>query len=183
MSQDSEWGVRRGVAANLTSSQELLKQLAMDSVEEVQIAVAANPNSSMAILEDLWTRSRSTRSTVIENPVCTEIFLKSVYEEALLPKDDQDETWDDDIRGDTNIRESIARRSDLSSEFLKILVLDPSHYVRRDLANNSILTDEFLKILALDANEDVREAVINNSNSSPESKATATLLGIPAKEA
>ena len=155
----------------------------MDSVEEVQIAVAANPNSSMAILEDLWTRSRSTRSTVIENPVCTEIFLKSVYEEALLPKDDQDETWDDDIRGDTNIRESIVRRSDLSSEFLKILVLDPSHYVRRDLANNSILTDEFLKILALDANEDVREAVINNSNSSPESKATATLLGIPAKEA
>jgi hypothetical protein len=54
--------------------------------------------------------------------------------------------------------------------------------VRRDLANNSILTDEFLSILALDPDEDVREAVVNNLNSSPESKAAAALLGIPAME-
>jgi hypothetical protein len=136
----------------------------------------------MTVLEELWSSSPATRSTVIENPVCTEIFLKSVYEVALLPKDDQDETWDDDIRGDTNMRQSIARRSDLSNQFLKVLVLDPSHYVRRDLANNSVLTDEFLSILALDPDEDVREAVVNNPNSSQESKAAAALLGIPAME-
>jgi hypothetical protein len=62
------------------------------------------------------------------------------------------------------------------------LVQDPSNYVRRDLASNPILTDEFLSVLALDSNEDVRGAVVDNPNSSPESKATATLLGLPEKE-
>jgi hypothetical protein len=136
----------------------------------------------MAVLEDLWTNTPDTRSTVIENPACTEIFLRSAYEAALLPKHDQDETWDDDIRGDTNTRAAIAKRSDLSHEFLTVIVKDPSHYVRRDFANNAFVTDEFLSILALDADEDVRQAVVDSPNASQESKAAATLLGLPSKE-
>ena len=106
----------------------------------------------------------------------------SAYEAALLPSDTEDNDADDDFRGDINIRGSIAKRPDLSTDFLKVLVRDPSHYVRSDLASNLVLTDEFLAILALDTNEDVRGSVVNNVNSSPESKATATLLGLPEKE-
>jgi hypothetical protein len=135
----------------------------------------------MAVLEQLWLGEAKTRSTIIENPACTEVFLKSAYEAALLPEEEQDET-DDDFRGDTTTRSAIAKRSDLSHAFLTVLVQDPSNYVRRDLASNPILTDEFLSVLALDSNEDVRGAVVDNPNSSPESKATATLLGLPEKE-
>ena len=135
----------------------------------------------MPVLEQLWSIAPATRSVVIENPTCTENFLKSAYESALLPSDDEDKDSDDDFRGDTQIRSSIVKRADLSTDFLKVLVQDPSHYVRRDLASNLLLTDQFLAVLALDSNEDVRESVVNNPNSSPESKATATLLGLPEK--
>jgi hypothetical protein len=182
LSKDSEWGVRRAVSANSASSQELLENLASDSIREVQVAVAGNPKTAMPVLEHLWSSAPDTRGVVIENPTCTENFLKSAYQAALLPTDGEDNDSDDDIRGDTNIRGSIAKRANLSNDFLKILVQDPSHYVRRDLANNLLLTDEFLAVLALDTNEDVRESVVNNPNSSPESKATATLLGLPEKE-
>ena len=124
----------------------------------------------------------ATRRNILENPTCTEPFLRAVYEQALLPEADQDETWGDDIRGDTDTRSAIAQRVNLSKEFIQIIVTDPSHYVRRDLAQNEIVTDDFLAKLALDSNEDVRQAVVNNSNSSAESRATATLLGLPAKE-
>ena len=130
----------------------------------------------------MWSSAPATRSVVIENPTCTESFLKSAYEEALLQSDDKDNDADDDFRGYINIRGSIAKRADLSTDFLNVLVLDPSHYVRRDLASNLILTDEFLAVLALDTNEDVRESVVSNPNSSPESRATATLLGLPEKD-
>jgi hypothetical protein len=182
LSKDTEWGVRCGVGANAASSKELLKNLSSDQISEVRVAVAGNANTEMSVLEELWDNAPATRSSIIENPACSEIFLNSIYQNALLPEKDQDETWDDDIRGDTNTRSAIAQRADLSIEFLKLLVVDPSHYVRRNLAENKILTDEFLSQLALDSNEGVREAVVNNPQASAESKATATLLGLPAKE-
>jgi hypothetical protein len=182
LSKDSEWGVRGGVGSNPASSKELLKILSSDQINEVQVSVAGNANTEMSALEELWNNAPATRSSIIKNPTCSEIFLKSIYQNALLPEDDQDDTWDDDIRGDTDTRSAIAQRPDLSIEFLKILVVDPSHYVRRDLAENRILTDEFLSQLALDIDEAVRQAVVENPNSSAESKAAATLLGLPAKE-
>jgi hypothetical protein len=105
-----------------------------------------------------------------------------VYEDALQPTKDQDDTWEDDVRGDTNIRESIASRADLTRKLISLLLKDPSHYVRRDLAKNVCLTAEDLSLLALDDDENVRQAVVENPNTSNESKAAATLLGLPETE-
>ena len=130
----------------------------------------------------MWTNSPATRGTIVNNPNCSEEFLIRVYEDALQPTKDQDDTWEDDVRGDTNIRESIASRADLTRKLISLLLKDPSHYVRRDLAKNVCLTAEDLSLLALDDDENVRQAVVENPNTSNESKAAATLLGLPETE-
>ena len=182
LSKDSEWGVRRSVAANPSASTELLDILSKDEVSEIHVAVAENLNTSMNTLNFLWNSSSVARSNVLKNVNCTDEFLLEVLQNALLPGRDQDETWGDEIRGDTNSRELIAERTHLSRKLIEILIDDPSYYVRRILAANSSLNENDLSKLALDTDEEVRQAVVNNPNTSSESKAAATLLGLPAKE-
>jgi hypothetical protein len=182
LAKDSEWGVRRSVAANPKVNTELLAELAKEEVDEIQIAVASNSHTTMEILQQLWISSSAARDSVIGNPNCTEEFLLNAIKEALLPKEDQDDTWDDDIRGDTNVRELIAERPDLARSLISALLDDPSHYVRKKLAANTSLNEQDLSKLSLDSNENVRQAVVENPNTSAESKAAATLLGLPAKE-
>lgn len=182
LSRDSEWGVRRSVAANPSTSTELLDILSKDEVSEIHVAVAANPRTSMGILDFLWNSSSVARDNVLKNSNCTDDFLIEVLQNALLPREDQDETWSDEIRGDTNSRELIAERSKLSRQLIEILIDDPSYYVRRKVAANTSLSESDLSKLALDSDEEVRQAVVNNPNTSSESKAAATLLGLPSKE-
>lgn len=182
LAKDSEWGVRRSVAENPKVSTDLLANLAKEDVDEIQIAVASNPLTTMEILQELWVRSSAARDSVIGNPNCTEEFLLNAIKDAMLLKEDQDDTWDDDLRGDTNIRELIAERPNLSRNLITVLIDDPSHYVRQKLAANVSLNEQDLSKLSLDAHENVRQAVVENPNTSAESKAAATLLGLPAKE-
>ena len=182
LAKDSEWGVRRSVAANPSASTELLDNLSRDEVSEIHIAVAENSNTSMSTLNFLWNSSSEARSKVLKNANCTEDFLVEVLQNALLPSQGQDETWSDDIRGDTYSRELIAERSELSRKLIEILIDDPSYYVRRKLAASTSLNENDLSKLALDTDEEVRQAVVNNPNTTSESKAAATLLGLPAKE-
>jgi hypothetical protein len=136
----------------------------------------------MQTLSELWNSSSAARDTVIGNPNCSEEFLLSALKEAMGLKVDQDETWDDDLRGDTNIRELIAERPNLTRSLIVELIEDPSHYVRQKIAANVSLNQEDLSKLALDENENVRQAVVDNPNTSQESKTAATLLGLPSKE-
>jgi hypothetical protein len=136
----------------------------------------------METLSYLWKSNPSVRTTVVGNPSCSEAFLLTAIEEALKPHGDQDESWSDDIRGETSIREAIARRTSLTRSLIEKLLADPSHYVRRDLAENAVLSESDLAILALDPDENVRQAVVENPNTSKESKAAATLLGLPDRE-
>jgi hypothetical protein len=182
LAKDSEWGVRRSVAENPTASTDLLDELSKEEVEEIQIAVASNTKTTMEILFKLWTNSSATRDSVIKNPSCTEEFLLNALKEAMLLKQDQDETWDDDLRGDTTVRENIAERPNLSRKLIDGLIIDPSHYVRQRLAANLSLNEEDLSKLSLDDDENVRQAVVENPNTSKEGKATSTLLGLPSKE-
>ena len=101
---------------------------------------------------------------------------------AMLLQEDQDDTWEDDLRGDTNTRELIAERPNLSRNLIVELLEDPRHYVRQKLAANESLSEQDLSKLSLDVDENVRQAVVNNPNTSAESKAAATLLGLPDKE-
>jgi hypothetical protein len=179
LAQDSEWGVRRSVATNFNTTQEILNRLSNEEIQEIQLAVAANPVTEMDTLSSLWTKAPSARRTVVENPSCTEEFLLEAIENALKPLPDQDETWSDDVKGDTNIREAIAKRTNLTRELIEKLIKDPSHYVRRYLASNTVLLESDLAVLALDPDENVREAVVENPNTSRESKAAAILLGLP----
>lgn len=183
LAKDSEWGVRRSVASNPKVSTEILVELAKEDIKEIQIAVASNPLTSMETLQQLWTRSTAARDSVIGNPNCTEEFLLKALKEAKLLKEDQDETWDDDLRGDTHSRELIAERPNLSRSLIVELLEDPSHYVRQKLAANESLSEQDLSKLSLDVDENVRQAVVDNPNTSDESKAAATLLGLPDKEA
>lgn len=180
--KDSEWGVRRSVAENPRVSTDLLDVLSIEEVEEIQVAVASNVKTTMDTLHHLWTNSTATRESVIKNPNCTEEFLFSALKEAMLLKEDQDETWGDDLRGDTTVRENIAERPNLSRKLINDLIIDPSHYVRQRLAANISLNEEDLSKLSLDEDENVRQAVVDNPNTSKESKAAATLLGLPSKE-
>jgi hypothetical protein len=182
LAKDSEWGVRRNVAANPNANTDLLAELATEDVGEIQIAVASNSHTTMEILQNLWISSSSTRDSVISNPNCTEEFLVNAIKEAMLPKETQDDTSDDDFRGDINIRELIAERPNLSRKLIVELLEDPSHYVRRKLAANVSLNSQDLSKLSLDVHENVRQAVVENPNTSAESKAAATLLGLPTKE-
>jgi hypothetical protein len=182
LAKDSEWGVRRSVAENPNVSIDLLSELSKEEVDEIQIAVASNIKTTMQTLSELWVDSSAARDTVISNPNCTEEFLLSALKEAMALKDDQDETWDDDLRGDTSIRELIAERPNLSRSLILELIVDPSHYVRQKIAANVSLTQEDLSKLSLDENENVRQAVVDNPNTSQESKTAATLLGLPSKE-
>ena len=182
LAQDSEWGVRRSVATNLNSTKELLSKLSNEEIPEIQLAVAANSVTAMETLQTLWNRDPSIRRTVVENPSCTEEFLLVAIEDALKLQTDQDESWDDDLKGDTNIREAIAQRSNLSRALIQKLINDPSHYVRRYLASNTQLIESDLAVLALDADENVRQAVVENPHTSNESKAAATLLGLPERD-
>ena len=182
LAKDSEWGVRRSVAANPKVSTEILIELAEEDVNEIQIAVASNSLTPMETLHQLWISSPAARDSVIVNPNCTEEFLLDVLKEATLPKKDQDDTWDDDLRGDTHTRELIAERPHLSRILIVELLEDPSHYVRRKLAANESLSEQDLSKLSLDVDENVRQAVVDNPNTSAESKAAATLLGLPDKE-
>jgi hypothetical protein len=70
----------------------------------------------------------------------------------------------------------------LTRGLIEKLLTDPSYYVRRDLAENTVLSESDLAILALDPDENVRLAVVENPNASKESKAAATLLGLPERE-
>jgi hypothetical protein len=81
-----------------------------------------------------------------------------------------------------NIRQAVARRPDLTRGLIAKLLSDPSYYVRKELAESSLLTEQDLSVLALDPSESVRQAVVENPNTSRESKAAATLLGLPDKE-
>jgi hypothetical protein len=181
LAKDSEWGVRRSVAENSKAGTDLLDELSKEEVDEIQVAVAENNNASMKILEYLWGNSKAARNTVLKNPNCSEDFLLAAFKQALLPREDQDETWDDDIRGDTTAREYIAERPNLIRKLIDELIVDPSHYIRQKLAANISLNEADLAKLSLDENENVRQAVVDNPNTSKESKAAATLLGLPSK--
>lgn len=183
LANDSEWGVRRSVAENPNVSIELLEALSKEEVDEIQVAVASNIKTTMETLASLWIKSSAAKESVIRNPNCTEEFLLSALREAMALRDDQDETWDDDLRGDTNTRELIAERPDLPRSLIVELIKDPSHYVRQKIAANLSLNQEDLSKLSLDENENVRQAVVDNPNTSKESKTAATLLGLPSKEA
>lgn len=182
LAQDSEWGVRRSVATNINATKELLNKLSNDEFQEIQLAVAENPTTAMDTLKNLWNSVPVARQTVVENPSCTEDFLLEAIEEALKLSPDQDETWDEDLKGDTSIREAIAQRTNISRALIQKLINDPSHYVRRYLASNTLLTESDLSVLALDSHENVRLAVVENPNTSNESKAAATLLGLPERD-
>ena len=182
LAQDTEWGVRRSVAQNPTASTDLLSQLATEEVDEIQVAIAENPKTTMEILHKLWSNSKAARNTVLSNPNCSEEFLLDAVKEAMQLTEDQDETWEDDLRGDTTVRENIAERPNLSRKLIDVLINDPSHYVRERLASNTSLIESDLSKLALDSHENVRQAVVENPNTSKESKAAATLLGLPTKE-
>ncbi len=182
LAKDSEWGVRRSVAKNNSANVALLDSLSKEDISEIQIAVAENPVTSMSTLQKLWDNSAAARNTVIKNPNCTESFLLEAIKGALQPSEGEDETWDDDIRGDTTVRQNIAERENLSRALIDALINDPSHYVRQRLASNLSLTADDLSKLALDSDESVRQAVVENPNTSNESKAAATLLGLPNKE-
>jgi hypothetical protein len=54
--------------------------------------------------------------------------------------------------------------------------------VREKVAANISLNQDDLSKLSLDEHENVRQAVVDNPNTSNESKAAATLLGLPSKE-
>ncbi len=182
LAKDSEWGVRRSVAQNPSTDLELLDLLSGEEISEIQLAVAENPKTMMSTLQKLWENSAAARYTVLKNPNCTDEFLLAAIKSAMQLKEDQDETWSDDIRGDTTVRENIAERVILSRALIEILIDDPSHYVRQRLASNTSLNESDLSKLALDSDENVRRAVVENPNTSSESKAAATLLGLPAKE-
>jgi hypothetical protein len=182
LAQDTEWGVRRSVASNLNVTKELLNQLSTEDIPEIQLAVAANPATAMDTLTNLWNTFPSTRRTVVENPSCIEEFLLEAIDDALKLQPDQEESWDDDLKGDTNIREAIAQRTNLTRALIQKLINDPSHYVRRYVASNILLTESDLSVLALDSDENVRQAVVENPNTSNESKAAATLLGLPERD-
>jgi hypothetical protein len=182
LAKDSEWGVRRSVAGNPTVSIELLNELSKEEVDEIQIAVASNSKTTMQTLSELWIGSPAARDNVISNPNCSEEFLLSALKQAMQIREDQDETWEDDLRGDTNVRELIAERPNLSRSLILELIADPSYYVRQKIAANVSLTQEDLSKLSLDENENVRQSVVDNPNTSNESKAAATLLGLPSKE-
>jgi hypothetical protein len=182
LAKDSEWGVRRSVATNFSASTDLLHKLSLEEVDDIQLAVAANLQTSLETLRALWKSAKSTRSTVVSNPGCSEDFLFQILEDALKPTEHEDENTDDDIRGETNIREAVARRPDLTRGLIAKLLSDPSYYVRKELAESSLLTEQDLSVLALDPSENVRQAVVENPNTSRESKAAATLLGLPDKE-
>ena len=182
LAKDSEWGVRRSVASNPKVSTEILVELAKEDVKEIQIAVASNSLTPMETLQQLWMSSSAARDSVIGNPNCTEEFLLNALKEAMLLQEDQDDTWEDDLRGDTNTRELIAERPNLSRNLIVELLEDPRHYVRQKLAANESLCEQDLSKLSLDVDENVRQAVVNNPNTSAESKAAATLLGLPDKE-
>ena len=182
LAKDSEWGVRRSVAENSKASTDLLSELSREEVDEIQIAVAENQNTTMEIIQYLWSNSKAARKIVLKNPNCSDEFLLVALEGALLLREDQDETWSDDLRGDTTVRENIAERPNLSRRLIEVIILDPSHYVREKLAANVSLNQDDLAKLSLDEHENVRQAVVDNPNTSNESKAAATLLGLPAKE-
>jgi hypothetical protein len=182
LAKDSEWGVRRSVAENSKVSTELLSELSREEVDEIQIAVAENQNTTMEIIQFLWSNSKAARHTVLKNPNCSEEFLLAALKEALNQREDQDETWTDDLRGDTTVREYIAERPNLSRKLIEEIIVDPSHYVREKVAANISLNQDDLSKLSLDEHENVRQAVVDNPNTSNESKAAATLLGLPSKE-
>jgi hypothetical protein len=182
LAKDSEWGVRRSVAENSKANADLLSELSREEVDEIQVAVAESSNATMNVLEYLWQNSKAARNEVLKNPNCSEEFLLSALKQALQTRADQDETWSDDIRGDTTARENIAERPNLSRKLIDVLIVDPSHYVRQRVAANISLNQDDLAKLSLDEHENVRQAVVDNPNTSNESKAAATLLGLPAKE-
>lgn len=182
LAQDSEWGVRRSVASNLNATKELLNRLSNEEIPEIQLAVAENPATDMDTLVGLWSKVPSVRQAVVENPSCTEEFLLGALEDALKLRPDQDDTWDDSLKGQTNIREAVAQRTNLTRTLIEKLIKDPSHYVRKYLASNTLLVESDLAILALDSDENVRQAVVENPNTSSESKAAATLLGLPERD-
>jgi hypothetical protein len=179
---DSEWGVRRRVAENRNTEPKELESLAEDSYLEVISAIAENPSAPANLLSRLLERTegdegiRYFRDSILQNPTFPEERVIEIYLEGKKPN--QDDSEDDYMLSNSGDRIAIAQRFPLSERAIELIVDDPYQVVRGYLARNLSLTDKYLSKLALDSEPSVRTDVVNNPNASPETKATATLLGL-----
>ncbi len=178
LSSDERYAIREKVAKNPSTPPNVLEKISNDSFTEVRLEVAQNPHTPISVLEKFLAGDREERMHAAQNPSTPEDLLIRGIEASRKPQEDQDETWDSDILGDTDFRQWVAERKDLSPKLISMLAADLSKYVREILARNLCVPDSVLSQLALDSEEDVRTAVSSNINASAETKATAVLLGV-----
>lgn len=189
LSTDTQWGVRRSVAGNLNATTEILSSLIDNGTHHELNAIGKNLNSTKEVLDKLFKRItqsqerqlKSILEDIIGHPNYPEKSARDIYE-ALL-QEEKDKQAQENAGSELSVaidRKAVASRIDLSSEFINVLLQDPSEQVRETLGANELIPDEILSLLALDSEESVRTAVYKNPKASAETKATALLLGIEA---
>lgn len=169
-------GIVKNIAANPSTSADLLTVIYAEGDVYVRTAVLAHENCPLALIEltmrdvafapieiqrqlakdkrlniDVLTCLAASQDKAVRCGVAANLSLPKVLVKQLL----NDESH--------VVRRAIAARADLTATSIKRLMNDKDHWVRQWLARNSIVSCKVLEKLSADPQADVRRAVARNS--------------------
>ena len=164
-----DWHVRRRVAWNPCTGEEILRRLARDDVQWVREAVAGNKRTP----EDVLVRLAGDSDGFVRAAVA----LNARTPAEVLDDLAADEAVDYDYTLDKNrylIKEAVARNPNVTQEALRALSSDGDEHVRASAASNPRITPQLLAKLSRDVSWLVRDRIAKN-DATPESHACLSL--------
>jgi len=182
LSQDKLSRVRASAAESELLTEEYVEKLSMDPSEAVKVSVAHRKNLSQAVLDRLSLEesedvklamserdglSQENAKNLLEGQIYNTNILKNVYKNTIISKDKLGELI---THPDESIRSSIAKRRDLTPEFIRVLSEDKSDMVKEALAINRVVPPEILSKLYENNSKKARIAagIARNRNTAPE---------------
>jgi hypothetical protein len=156
-SKSWDWHVRRKVAWNTCTPEDILRQLARDEVQWVREAVAGNGRSPRDVLIGLaGDQDGFVRASVALNERTPSDILDDLA---------ADEMMDYDYILNKNrylVKEVVARNPNVTQETLRALSSDGDKHVRASAASNPEMKPELLAKLSKDSSWLVRDRIARN---------------------
>ena len=157
ISQSWDWHVRRKLAWNPDTPEEILSDLASDKVQWVKEAVAGNAHASHSTLARLAEDgSGYVRASVALNSQATSEMLEMLAADEMV---DYDSTLQ---KNRYLVKEAAARNPQINFETLAFLARDSDEHVRASAASNPLLTRDLMSKMTKDISWLVRNNIAGN---------------------
>ena len=163
ISRSWDWHVRRKLAWNPDTPEEILQFLAKDAVQWVREAVAGNANVSVQSLTRLADDSSGfVRAAVALNSKATAELLEMMVTDEMVD-------YDSDMQKNRYlVKEAVAKNPNIDLEPLAFLARDSDEHVRAAAASNPLLTSDLMAKLAKDVSWLVRNNIAKNPSTHEE---------------